>query len=101
VRGYRLDSQPVSKGATLRNTLSTSHLLAPGLYLTPRAGLDLGWGQHTYNEVQTQHAVGLSTGAALSWGDGQLTLDYQRGLHRRTSTSPEPGFWTIGLSQVF
>jgi hemolysin activation/secretion protein len=101
VRGYRLDSQPVSKGATLRNTLSTSHLLAPGLYLTPRAGLDLGWGQHTYNEVQTQHAVGLSAGAALSWGDGQLTLDYQRGLHRRTSTSPEPGFWTIGLSQVF
>ena len=101
VRGYRLDSQPVSKGVTLRNTLSTSQLLAPGLYLTPRAGLDLGWGQHTYNQIQTQQAVGLSTGAALSWTDGQLTLDYQRGLHRRTSTSPEPGFWTFGLSQAF
>ena len=101
VRGYRLDSQPVSKGATLRNTLSTSQLLAQGLYLTPQAGLDSGWGRHTYNQVETQHAIGLSAGATLSWADGQITLDYQRGLHRRASASPEPGFWTFGLSQVF
>jgi len=101
VRGYRLDSQPVSKGATLRNTLSTSQLLAPGLHLTPRVGLDLGWGQHTYNQIQTQQAIGLSTGAVLGWADGQLTLDYQRGLHRRSSTSAEPGSWTFALSQSF
>jgi len=101
VRGYRLDSQPVSVGATLRNTLSTSQALGRGLYLTPRVGLDSGWGQRTYNKVDTQHAIGLSAGAILSWTDGQLTLDYQRGLHRRGSTAPEPGFWTFGLSQFF
>lgn len=101
VRGYRLDSQPVSKGATLRNTLSTSHLLSPGLYLTPHAGLDTGWGQHTYNRIDTQHAIGVSAGTTLSWADGQLTLDYQRGLHRRGSSPSEPGFWTFGLSQSF
>lgn len=101
VRGYRLDSQPVSKGATLRNTLSTSQLLAQGLYLTPHAGLDAGWGEHTYNQINTQHALGLGVGASLGWTGGQITLDYQHGLHRRASSSPEPGFWTFGLAQVF
>ncbi|WNC10731.1 ShlB/FhaC/HecB family hemolysin secretion/activation protein [Pseudomonas coleopterorum] len=101
VRGYRLDSQPVSQGATLRNTLSTSQRLAQGLYLTPRAGLDAGWGQHTYNKVDTQHAIGVSAGVILSWADGQIALDYQRGLQRRGSSTLEPGFWIFGLSQAF
>lgn len=101
VRGFRLDSQPMSRGAVLRNSLSTPRTVAPGLMLTPQASLDMGWGQHSYALRQTQRAVGTSLGATLAWRDGELAMHYQRGLARSASSGLEPGFWEMALTQRF
>lgn len=101
VRGYRLDGQSVSKGAVLRNTLQTPLRLTSQLSLTPSAGLDAGWGQHSYGQRQTQSAMGASLGASLGWRSGHLRMDYQQGLQRRSNTGTEPGLWMIEATQQF
>ncbi|VVN64939.1 ShlB/FhaC/HecB family hemolysin secretion/activation protein [Pseudomonas fluorescens] len=97
VRGFRLGSLSAAKGAVWRNTLSLPRTFSPQLRITPRVGLDSGWGKYTQG-ARSQRLAGASVGLGFSGKNFQVDVDYQRRLYSSRPLNPEPGFWLMEVN---
>lgn len=97
VRGFRLGSLSAANGAVWRNTLSLPRTFNPQLRISPRLGLDGGWGKYAQG-ARSQRLAGINAGVGFSGKNFQVGLDYQRGLYSSRPLNLEPGFWLLEVS---